>query len=526
MSHIKRGAALLVACMVVIAGCSKSENASETGSPQPTSSTAAPSKPPLETLSVMIPLFVQEAPNASTDTMKKIEEYTGQKTDIQFIPSGAYDDKVNVAIASQTTPHSFLIQDAKSPAYLNAVRSGMFWEIGPYLKEFKNLSKLSPDLAKNVSIDGKLYGIPRVREATNVGVNFRKDWLENLGLTMPSTPDQLYEAIKAFTLQDPDQNKKNDTVGLIEYGSIAGFSQVVLWYGGPNKWGVQNDKIVPDFYHDSYFKAMDWYKRLYQEKLMNQDFSALKVEQQRELFNQQKGGIYLGGVSSTYSQTNPLNALMYQEKYKNAEGVKSQDDLFSKLYNFTAIKGTSGEIRLPGELGYFGQFVFPKTSLKTEAELKQALSFFDKLQDEPMVVLTTWGILGKHSIDHGNKIYEMVVDNNVRNKDINSLSQLSVSITNAQYKGEAKGLNPYLVRVRAYPEEFGKYAVSDPTMPFLSETLSKNPGLDSIVSDARVKYVMGLISLDDFKKEVKRWENEGGLKIIDEFTKQYLKSKG
>ena len=66
---------------------------------------------------------------------------------------------------------------------------------------------------KNASIDGKLYGIYRERPLSRQGIVIRKDWLDNLGLDMPKTVDELYETAKAFTEKDPDQNGKNDTIG-------------------------------------------------------------------------------------------------------------------------------------------------------------------------------------------------------------------------------------------------------------------------------------------------------------------------
>ena len=42
----------------------------------------------------------------------------------------------------------------------------------------------------------------------------RKDWLDRLGLEPPETLEEYYEVIRAFTLDDPDGNGVQDTIGL------------------------------------------------------------------------------------------------------------------------------------------------------------------------------------------------------------------------------------------------------------------------------------------------------------------------
>ncbi|HKL80016.1 MAG TPA: extracellular solute-binding protein [Mobilitalea sp.] len=76
------------------------------------------------------------------------------------------------------------------------------------LKEF-----LGPDLAlegkdmimRNVNLDtGELYSIPARRMNTaKFGTFIRKDWLDALGLAIPTTTQEFYDALVAFKAQDP-----------------------------------------------------------------------------------------------------------------------------------------------------------------------------------------------------------------------------------------------------------------------------------------------------------------------------------
>ncbi|HEX2945804.1 MAG TPA: extracellular solute-binding protein [Clostridia bacterium] len=74
---------------------------------------------------------------------------------------------------------------------------------GKDLKEF-----LGPDLlAKGISVkDGKRY-VLRAKRAVDASETswIRKDWLDKLGLPMPATTNEWYNAMKAFKEKNPDQ---------------------------------------------------------------------------------------------------------------------------------------------------------------------------------------------------------------------------------------------------------------------------------------------------------------------------------
>lgn len=65
-------------------------------------------------------------------------------------------------------------------------------------------------------IEGKLYGVPKLRDAyrSTMVMYIRGDWLEKLGLQMPTTMEELSQVAEAFTYNDPDGNGQNDTYGL------------------------------------------------------------------------------------------------------------------------------------------------------------------------------------------------------------------------------------------------------------------------------------------------------------------------
>jgi len=64
-------------------------------------------------------------------------------------------------------------------------------------------------------IDGKIYSIPMTRpgDAKRNVIGIRGDWLEELGMKVPTTLTEFEEVLDAFTHDDPDGNGEDDTYG-------------------------------------------------------------------------------------------------------------------------------------------------------------------------------------------------------------------------------------------------------------------------------------------------------------------------
>ncbi|MDF2921425.1 MAG: hypothetical protein K0R57_339 [Paenibacillaceae bacterium] len=482
------------------------------GSNQEEKDAAATSSGPL-TFTMMNQYTTTEPPSADNPIIKKIEEYTNTKLNATWIPASAYNDKVNVSIASNDLPQVLMIVDTKSSSIINAQRSGMFWEIGPYIKDFPNLSKYNGNEAvlNNISVDGKVYGLYRARALARQGIVFRQDWLDNLGLQQPKTIDDLYAILKAFTLNDPDKNGKNDTYGLVEAedGSgasavgLTGYQTIASFFGAPNLWDIQDGKAVPQFMTPEDMEAMKFYKKLYDEKLINQDFAATKNTKRQEQFYQGKAGMLFPTLDFVITGGNEL-------KKANPE---AKVDIVSR------IQGPKGE-RVFATTGYNGVFVFPKATVKTEAELKQLLGFFDKIVDDEMMYTWTWGIEGTH-YKKGEDGEPAITNQTAYTNEVSPLKQLPTSDGALMiWKGKGAADNKF----RTMMQENEAIAVSNPVEPLISQTaVEKGTELNKIITDARVKFITGAIDEAGFNKEVERWRTQGGDQIMKDYTELYAK---
>lgn len=500
----RKGAALAAACALtgVLAACGSTGTSgpSDSGGAGEAGGAAAPEKFTL----TMVNQFTQNQPPAEDDEfIRRIEEFTGTDLNITWIPGGNVHEKINAIIASGDMPQALLVFENKSTTLINAVRSGVFWEIGPYLKDFPNLNQyLYKEVLEGIKIDGKIYSLYRSRPLIGDGVVFRKDWLDNLGLGRPGNPEELYQVIRAFTFNDPDKNGKNDTFGLVDESALRGLGYVLAIHGAPNEWEVKDGKLSPAIFHPGYLEALQFYRKLYAEGLMNKEFTLHSRSQAHEFLFKGQAGLRIGdpdmiiGISAgTTDKTAKYDALV-------------------------RMKSANGQERVFMDKGYTGNFFFPKSAIKSEEELRKVLGYFDKLSAPEMQTLFTWGIEGKHySLQNGKAVVsaEQTANNAVVNNRRNELQV--VDGMQAAIAGERNPIDQAWISAK---QDMYANVVPNPAITLISATMTeRGTELNQILEDARVKFIIGEIDEAGWEGQLQKWRSSGGDKVIQEMNELY-----
>jgi putative aldouronate transport system substrate-binding protein len=492
--------------IALLAGCSNSGESAGTNKEGGEADLATTNGVPKK-LTMYLELLTAEPPKPDNVVLMKVKEHTGTQLDITWIPTATYNEKFNASIASGELPMALRVSDNKAPTIINSVRSGSFWEIGPYLKDYPNLEKyMNKDVMESIKIDGKIYGLFRTRPLVGDGPIYREDWMKQLGLTQPKTIEELYNLIKAYTLNDPDKNGKNDTIGLFEVSSLRGLNYLLAVHGAPNAWGLKDEKLSPSLLSSEYLDALKFYRRLYTEKLMNQDFAVNNRNQQNDMINGNKVGMYLG---------DPDQVGRFADLLKIAPNAE--------MNTFVKLEGVKGT-RIFLDRGYNSLFYFPKASIKTEADLKQVLKFFNMLSDEKMQNLLNWGIEGVHySVKDG----KAMRDNEQAKKyptDMDNWRQ-GIQIVNPQLA--MPGIDdPFTAKWKKAKQEMEDKLVRDPASSIISKTFLERGGeLSKITSDAQIKFIMGEIDEAGWGKALEQWKSAGGNQIITEYNEEYTRLK-
>lgn len=501
---MKKWALGAVSVMVVssfLGGCGSDSKEGEGNSPKP--SAAASNEPLVVTMALN---QAGDIPAKGNTVEQEIMKYTNSKLDIQWIPQSTYDEKISVMIASNEMPKIMKLNYV--PLIVGAIESGTFWEVGPYLKDYPNLAAQNQQHFTNISVDGKIYGVPLFRDMGRAAYNYRKDWMDQLGLKLPKTLDDWYNVQKAMVTRDPDGNGKQDSYGVVldkQYntGHSALLTRIAVSIGGVNRWGVVNGKMTPEILTTEYTDVLKLFRKMYAEKLINQDFPVLDNSEAGKYFDTGKAGI--------------ANSV--------ATGAKSQQDRLKPnvpngVVDNSAFEGTSG-IRLAGEPGHNGFLAIPKSSVKTEDEVKRLLGFLNQLMDEPMAALLMRGMENVH--------YTSTSDGKTEFKDFTA------------YQREVKAYRDNLPQIEGYhvkqlkdtslgekgtlmAAENAKFAVPNAALTLTSATSrERGQDLDQMANDAITKYIMGAIDDAGWQKEVDNWLKSGGQKMISEFQASYDK---
>lgn len=488
-----------IACLTAVvatglAGCGGKSNAKKIDKANPE-------------ISVMTMSYQMEPARADSPVMKALEEYLGTKLNISFVTSSGYGEKVTATMGAGTYPQVMLITERNASVIQNS-RGGTFWEIGEKIKDsskYPNLAQANQVVMNNISIDGKAYGIYRGRTLGRNGGTIRKDWLDKLNLPMPSTLDELYTTLKAFKDKDPDGNGQNDTFGMIVTTAQSTFDNIAIWAGAPNKWGVDaKGELEPAHLTDEYMNALKFMKKLYDEKLINQDFATYDGAKWDEQFLTGKAGVIID---------------VADRARRVAQNISSVDPKAEvEVFGYVKKDAATAPKTLP-TTGYAGYYVFPKKAVADEEDLEFILKVMDKANDEKAQNLMNYGIEGRQYTIDDNGFVNLTDDASVK-KEFADLNQFATGVTTQQLK--LKYATKTAERVEEVYKDNESYVVPNPAEPFVSDTYSqKGATLDDIVAQANTRFIAGQINEDQYKQELERWKQNGGTEYIKEINEQY-----
>jgi len=468
----------------------------------------------LKSLSIMAPFLSTNAPEADNEIEKAVEDVVGVDLDMTWVPNSSYGDKVNITLAGGDLPQVMVIQ-GKDPGFVRNAEAGAFWDLTDYLADYPNLDTTFPEVQKASSVNGKVYGVFRARDVIREAVIIRKDWLENLGLDMPTTTADLEKVAKAFTEDDPDGNGVDDTYGLIipkwpgTIGTNSPWDAIETWYGAGNRWTERDGELVPNFTTDEWLDAVKFEHKLVEEGVVNPDYATFDSAKWNEPFLNGQGGIIL----DVHSRAGSLMSLFKQ----------SDPDNFDTYVDITGnLEGPDGDVHALPTTGYSGFLAIPKSSVKTEADLRGVLEVLNKLNSKEAGPILNNGIEGETYTLDGD-LAVGVDDAPQALKDTSaSYAQLGTNVTGFQgyLPKQASDYEQEMYDKRKQIEADDlKVAEFDPSAPYVSNTyVSKGAQLDTIVADARIQYIAGQIDLDGLKSAIKLWRSSGGDDVIAEIN--------
>jgi len=234
-----------------------------------------------------------------------------------IVPTGADGEaKLNAAAAANDLPDLFQLVSASGDnrgALLRLVDLGLVSPVDdlmPLMPERTRLHYNDPMAIELVTFNGQQYGLPEPPPLPRrEGLVIRKDWLDALNLSVPTTPEELLAVATAFTEQDPDGNGQNDTYGL--GGVIVGqglgnrFDFIMGAYGVPGLWNfINTDNFGLNVRNPQYPEALAFFKSLVDANVIDPDWPTLTRDDFRARWKQGLFGIMWEDFAAISNKSN------------------------------------------------------------------------------------------------------------------------------------------------------------------------------------------------------------------------------
>lgn len=337
----KRLLAMLLCVVLVLsclAGCGKNDSLDDDNTPSaniqdPTEVTSSePSKEldklPLVDPSENVTLTIAVRGSSLTEDYKNneftkwVEEQTG--INLEVIPYSSEDSEavsqINLDINGGNKLPDIYINIRLDNDYRNQLgEDGYLVDLMPYFENdaywfwdlYNQCSESAQANILNKGVDpanGALYAFPQYQEGTvdqlpYMGV-INSQWLDTLGLDMPANVDEVYEVLKAFATQDPNQNGQIDELPFIiqEGGGWKGNAlewliNAFVYCNDETYFNATDGKIWVPYNTDEYRQALIYMNKLYSEGLISPMCFSLSGDAELMQVVSPSDGVAISGVA-------------------------------------------------------------------------------------------------------------------------------------------------------------------------------------------------------------------------------------
>ncbi len=308
--------------------------------------------------------------NISTNTFTKfLEELTGVHINWE-LAQGDTTQAINLKIASDELPDVFYMCAFSNAQLISYGDQGIFVDLADYVDEhavnLKEILAKREDVKTAITLDGKIYGLPRVEERpTTLYANkmfVYKPWLDKLGMAEPTTTEEFYQMLKAFKEKDPNGNGKNDEIPMASRGiqsniGLEMFLMNAFQYTSETRMYIENGKVKFCADTEDYKEGLKYLNKLYSEGLIVSD-----------VFTIDRNGI------TALGQSNPPTLGAATGMYAGMFCLTSDAQRCDEYTCIAPLKGPKGQQQTPKAkyLTYPGQFCVTSSCKYPEVAVKIA----------------------------------------------------------------------------------------------------------------------------------------------------------
>jgi putative aldouronate transport system substrate-binding protein len=435
----------------------------------------------------------------------------------------AYLQRLNTRIASGNLPDLFLPWKGNETTL---IKQGALADLTDYLPKYaphvwNGISQEIWNVVRTADPTGKgrIYYIPQVHDYTYYGAFIRRDWLDNLGLKVPTTKDEYVNVLKQF--RDKDANGNGDLNDEIPVSGreggrwmdhLFGMYGVAMWEGFP-MWDLYNGELTYSAVTPNMKAALQFIRELYGEKLLDQ----------KTFLNQ--GSDWQAGIHSdkigSWFHINTLSAARMTNIVKVNPKVELAALGIPKVEGYTGFISNT-PINRPNWV----------VANKNENTTINALKLLDWAADPKNQENLSLGVEGVHHQNANGKMVLLPVDPaKTEMRTIQSFINTidSIQITN---KIESNSISdPSLIKlynnrnqVLLDAQKYGKRVVGEgiPASVYDGFADIRN---HTLYQEYMTKIIIGEYSIDKFDEFVAKWNQSGGKQVTEKAREWFKKLK-
>ncbi|MEX1029150.1 MAG: extracellular solute-binding protein [Paenibacillaceae bacterium] len=495
----------IVLCLMAVAGCTNNGSQPPSETPDTTTpDTTAPDSTvdaPLEPTPIqMMVMTLQDPPSMSNEYYTELQKMTNTKLDIIWVPDADYNTRFDLVMASGDIPEVVVQGDYQRPTLVQGINNGAFWDLTEFLGDFSKYPNLknnsTPGSWKYATYNGKVMGIPRSRGFIDLGIFMRKDWLEELNIPVPKTVDEFTDALRKIVAAKPGVIGTLDqpiTNGDSMWASFGVFEPTYNSEGG----------MIRDFLTPQYEELVEWFKMIYAEGLMPQEFTALNTPARLDLLQTGRAAAYQQSSYRTIGST----------------AILKKTDPKGELMVIPPLVGPKGHIGATLDAGTRGAFYI--SSKVPKEKVPDILAYFEKTISEEVTYLSYHGKEGvHHTLVDGEPVLNDLGKEQIQVTALNPVAPAFSKWAKVHAPSGTKEQNKAKEIEMAPFEEHGKVS---PFRWVVSNTWNDTwPEYDATFQSNVVKTVIGQMSMEDLKKYLEGLRNDPKLKqAFKEYAEDY-----
>lgn len=310
---------ILMFIALLLAGCSDPADSPDAGEP------------------VTVELFRWDLNVSGSDEISQfIEDEFGLRFEVESPAWDEWPERLSTRAAAGALPEVFVgYGPLDGPNYQQWIGEGLLLPLNEYLSDYPHLRAYLEKYERQ-QVSGEWYSVP-VEDLNDHALILREDWLDELGLEIPDTLDDLHEVAQAMRDEyriAPITSSAPHTAGFFWLNALfyAHGSRWSDWV-----WNSAEDQWIPSWIAEGSKAALATLREYYREGLLDPDFLTNSDARKRELFASGEAGILFHNEVDLYidelTERNPdaRIAVAPPPAGPNGQGLWAVDGYFSSV---------------------------------------------------------------------------------------------------------------------------------------------------------------------------------------------------